>query len=169
MVVGIDVGMNVTIPKYLMLKGGLPLEQAGLGTSLYFISRTLGTVLGAILLTRIPVGRFYIITAILALCSLVFTLLMSSIVGICIGVFLIGLTVANIFPVIYSTAMFYKPQSRGEVSGLMMMGVVGGAIVPLFIGIASDKFGLTAGMAVLGLCTVYLILNALTKKQQVQE
>lgn len=38
-VVGIDVGLNTTIPKLLMERVGLSLDEAGLGTSLYFSVR----------------------------------------------------------------------------------------------------------------------------------
>ena len=54
-VVGIDVGLNTTIPKLLMDKCQIALEEAGLGTSLYFSAKTIGTFLGAFLLARLAV------------------------------------------------------------------------------------------------------------------
>lgn len=164
LVVGIDVGMNVTIPKYLLLKGGIPLEKAGLGISVYFAAKTAGAFLGGILLSRINTVKFYRVIAVLSLASLAFTLLVSSISGIYVGIFLIGLTVANIYSVIFSLALIRKPEFRNEISGLMMMGVIGGAIITLLIGIVSDKFGLTTGMLVLGICMVYLLGNSLVAK-----
>ena len=44
--VGIDVGTNTTAPKLLMERVGLTLEEAGFATSLYFIFRTAGCLLG---------------------------------------------------------------------------------------------------------------------------
>ena len=38
--VGIDVGANTTAPKIIMERLGLPLEEAGFATSVYFIFRT---------------------------------------------------------------------------------------------------------------------------------
>jgi fucose permease len=165
--VGIDVGMNVTIPKYLMMKGGIPLEEAGLGISVYFAAKTGGAFLGGFLLSRIEIVKFYRVTALLSIASLVFTLLVPSLSGVYIGIFLIGLTVANIFSVIFSLALIRKPEFRNEISGLMMMGVIGGAIITLLIGIVSDSFGLTAGMLVLGICMVYLIGNSLVIRKSV--
>ena len=52
LVVGVDVGLNTTIPKFLMERCAIPLEQAGLGTSLYFVARTVGAFVGAILLVK---------------------------------------------------------------------------------------------------------------------
>jgi fucose permease len=59
-VVGIDVGLNTTIPKFLMERCSIPLEQAGLGTSLYFIARTVGSFAGAILLVKLSGRKFFI-------------------------------------------------------------------------------------------------------------
>jgi len=163
-VVGIDVGLNVSIPKYLMLKGNMQLAEAGLGISLYFAAKTAGTFFGAILLSRIPVNKFYTVTVILAIASLAFTLMVHSVTGIYIGILLLGLTVSNIFSVIFSMALQHMPSFRNQISGLMMMGIIGGAIVPLAIGLVSDSFGQTSGMMVLGICMVYLLWNSLTVK-----
>ncbi len=168
LVVGIDVGLNVSIPKYLMLKGNLNLAKAGLGSSLYFAAKTAGTFAGAIILTRLSIRKFYTTTIILSLVSLVITLSAHSLTGIYIGIFLLGLTIANVFSIIYSIALLKHPELRNEISGLMMMGIIGGAIIPLFMGIMTDKFGLNYGMLVLGLCMVYLLFNSLVKKTVVE-
>jgi len=166
LVVGIDVGLNVSIPKFLMLKGKLPLEEAGLGTSLYFVAKTSGAFFGAILLSRIQVNKFYLVTVIFALISLIFTLFVSSLPGIYVGIFLLGLTVSNIFSIIFSKALLHKPDYRNEISGLMMMGIVGGAIIPIIMGLITDKLGLTAGMMVLVICMIYLLVNSLINKRE---
>ena len=46
--VGIDVGTNTTAPKIIMERPGLPLEEAGFATSVYFIFRTAGCFTGAL-------------------------------------------------------------------------------------------------------------------------
>ena len=72
-IVGIDVGLNTTIPKLLMEKLSMPLQEAGLGSSLYFAARTGGSFLGAILLARIssrPFLRGSMLIAILAFVGL---------------------------------------------------------------------------------------------------
>ena len=165
LVVGIDVGLNVSIPKYLMFRGNLQLAEAGLGISLYFAAKTAGAFLGAILLARVSASKFYTVTVVLAMISLAFTLLAPTIAGVYIGIFLLGLTVSNIFSLIFFKALLHKPVFRNEISGLMMMGVIGGAIISLVMGIVSDNFGLTAGMMVLGVCMLYLLGNSLVKNK----
>lgn len=165
LVVGIDVGLNVSIPKYLMIKGNMLLSEAGLGISMYFAAKTAGAFFGAILLARFSAEKFYKVTVVLAMASLAYTLLVQSVTGVYIGIFLLGLTVSNIFSIIFSIALLHKPAFRNEISGLMMMGIIGGAIVPLFMGIVSDSFGQVVGMSVLGICMVYLLMNAITVKK----
>ena len=40
--VGVDVGINMTFPKFLMERCDLPLTDAGMGNSVYFFARTVG-------------------------------------------------------------------------------------------------------------------------------
>ena len=53
------------------------------------------------------------------------------------GIAIFGLGNSNVFPVMFSQALIRKPDNHNEVSGLMITGVFGGAIIPLFMGIAS--------------------------------
>lgn len=60
-IVGIDVGLNTTIPKLLMERTGMPVSEAGLGTSLYFAARTIGSFAGAFLLAKLSeIGRAHV-------------------------------------------------------------------------------------------------------------
>jgi len=168
LVVGIDVGLNVSIPKYLMIKGNLALAEAGIGTSMYFAAKTAGAFVGAILLARFSARKFYTTTMVLAIVSLIYTLVVNSVTGIYIGIFLLGLTVSNVFSIIYSIALLHKPAFRNEISSLMMMGIIGGAIIPLLMGVVTDSYGLSEGMLVLGICMVYLLGNSISHKTTVK-
>ena len=159
-VVGVDVGMNITIPKFLMERSGMLLEKAGLGTSLYFAARTIGTFLGAILLVKLSGRKFYIVSMFLAITAMIIMLLVNDVWAILILIFIMGLTIANVFSIIFSAALKQKPERANEISGLMVMGVAGGGIIPLIMGIVSDTFGQTGGMAVILLAMIYLIYNA---------
>ena len=159
-VVGVDVGLNTTIPKFLMERCNISLETAGLGTSLYFVARTIGTFVGAILLVKLSGRSFFITSMLIAIPVLIGMLLIGNLWVILSMVFLLGLTVANVFSIIFSAALKKKPERANEISGLLIMGVVGGAIIPLFMGIVSDSFGQTGGMAVLLVALIYLLVNA---------
>jgi fucose permease len=47
-----------------------------------------------------------------------------------------------------------------------MMGIIGGAIVPLAVGMVTDSFGQTSGMLVLGICLIYLVVNSLWNRKK---
>jgi len=155
LVVGIDVGLNVTIPKYLMERCAIPLEQAGLGISLYFIARTVGTFLGAIILAKYSASKIFTYSIILGVLGFVGMLVVSNLVLLSIFIFVVGFACANLFSIIFTYALKRQPERANEVSGLMIMGVSGGAIA-LFLGMVSDAVGSqTAGIAVLLVCLLY--------------
>lgn len=159
-VVGIDVGMNTTIPKFLMERCSIPLEQAGLGTSLYFIARTVGAFIGAFLLVKLSARNFFIWSMLVAIIVLLVMLLIGNMWSILTMVFIIGFALANVFSIIFSAALKRLPEYANEISGLMVMGIAGGAIVPLIMGIASDSVGQTGGMSILLVAMVYLLYSA---------
>jgi fucose permease len=164
-VVGVDVGLNTTIPKFLMERCGILLEKAGLGTSLYFIARTVGSFAGAILLVKLSGRKFYIVSMFIAIPALLIMLLIGNLWGILSMIFILGLTVANVFSIIFAAALRRKPERANEISGLLIMGVAGGAVIPLIMGITSDSLGQTGGMAVLLVALSYLLYSAFKLKE----
>ncbi len=164
-VVGVDVGLNTTIPKFLMERCDILLEKAGLGTSLYFIARTLGAFAGAILLIKLSGRSFFITSMAIAIPALLVMLLIGNLWGILSMVFIIGLAVANVFSIIFASALRERPERSNEISGLLIMGVAGGAIIPLIMGITSDAMGQTGGMAILLVALGYLLYCAWKLKE----
>ena len=69
--VGVDVGMNMTFPKLLMERCGLELTDAGMGNSVYFFARTVGAFLGGILLMKYSESKFFTYSTYIALLGLV--------------------------------------------------------------------------------------------------
>jgi len=165
-VVGIDVGLNTTIPKFLMERCSIPLEQAGLGTSLYFIARTVGSFAGAILLVKLSGRKFFICSMFVAIPALLVMLLIGNLWSILSMVFIIGFAVANVFSIIFSAALKKLPEHANEISGLMIMGVAGGAVIPLIMGITSDSLGQTGGMSILLIAMAYLTYSAFKLKEE---
>ena len=159
-VVGIDVGLNTTIPKFLMERCMISLDKAVLGTSLYFAARTIGAFAGAILLVKISGRNFLIVSMSIALCAMVILLVLSNMWGILSMVFLLGLTVANVFSIIFSAALKKMPERANEISGLMIMGVAGGAVFPILMGIASDATSTqVGGLAILSVALGFLLFS----------
>jgi FHS family L-fucose permease-like MFS transporter len=155
-VVGVDVGFNSNSGQFLAKHFGIDPTAAESGRSVYFFGRMLGTFAGAIMLTRISSRKFFMWTSALGILFFVLILLMKSHIIAWGLVFLIGLAVANIWPLIFSIAVEKYPARSNEISGLMMTAIFGGAVIPLLIGWISDMSSIAIGMTVLIACMVYL-------------
>lgn len=157
-IVGIDVGLNTSIPKLLMERTDMALTEAGLGTSLYFAARTIGSFAGAFLLAKLSGARFLKYSMFVAIAAFVLLLLVPGTWSMFAMIVIVGLACANVFSIIFSYALQHKPERANEISALMIMGVSGGALVTPLMGIISDGFGQVAGLAVLLLCMLYICL-----------
>lgn len=156
--VGIDVGVNVTAPKILMERLGMPLADAGFATSLYFLFRTIGCFTGAFVLARYSAKKFFAISVALMVLSMAGLFIFNNLTFIYISIALVGLGNSNIFPIILSKAMLYMPEKKNEISGLMIMGLFGGTVFPLLMGLLSDTMASQTGaLIVLTVGVVYLI------------
>ena len=157
-VVGLDVGMNTIVPKLMVARLDQAKEIAGYGASWYFAARTLGAFLGVFILSKMSERVYFSVNMLIALIAVVYLVEAFSYTAILIGVCVIAFCAAGIFSVIYSVALRLFPDKANEVSGLMITGVSGGALIPLLMGMAIDLCGtLNAALAVLGLCVVYLL------------
>jgi fucose permease len=161
--VGLDVGLNTTAPKLLIERLNIPLADAGYATSFYFIFRTVGCLLGSAILAKFS-GRNVFLVSVLMILVGVLTMFTADKTIIYIGIALFGLGNANIFSVMFSQALICQPKFNNEVSGLMIMGVFGGAVFPLIMGVMSDTMGGQIGAVIVLLALVsYLIVGVFPK------
>lgn len=159
--VGIDVGTNTTAPKIIMERLGLPLEEAGFATSVYFIFRTAGCFLGAFILRTLSPKLFFAISVAMMLAGMVILFVCNTLAPLYVGIGLIGFGNSNIFSVVLSQALMYTPNERNEVSGLMIMGLFGGTVFPLAMGYAADAIGQAGAVAVMTIGVIYLMYYTL--------
>jgi len=162
--VGIDVGTNTTAPKIIMERLGLPLEEAGFATSVYFIFRTAGCFLGAFILRSVSPRLFFGVSVIMMLVAMAMLCVCDTLPAIYTALGLIGFGNSNIFSVVFSQALIASPNEKNEVSGLMIMGLFGGTVFPLAMGFAADTFGQIGAVAVMTAGVVYLLYYTLRIK-----
>jgi fucose permease len=157
--VGIDVGTNTAAPKIIMERLGLPLDEAMFATSVYFLFRTIGCFTGSFILARWAARKFFALSVGMMLMGVAGLFLMNSLAGLYAAVALVGFGNSNIFPVIFSSALLYRPDKGNEMSGLMIMGLIGGSIFPLLMGVLSDAMlSQTGSVMVIGLGVLYLVI-----------
>ncbi|MFI8483152.1 sugar MFS transporter [Pseudomonas sp. NPDC078700] len=155
------VGAEVSIGSYLVsLMGqpdiaGLSSHVAGKYLALYWSGAMIGRFIGSALMQYIRPGRM------LAFNAVVNTLLIAA--AITLGghiamwaLILMGLFNSIMFPTIFSLALEGLGSHTGKGSGLLCMGIVGGAIVPLVQGYFADNIGLLASFAVPMVCYLYI-------------
>lgn len=156
--VGIDVGTNTTAPKILMERLGMPLDEAGFATSLYFIFRTLGCLSGAVILQKVASKPFLGISVVCMLVAMALLFVSNDLTVIYIAIALIGFGNSNVFSIVFSQALLAVPDKKNEISGLMIMGLFGGTVFPLLMGFASDAVGQSGAVAVMTAGVIYLII-----------
>ena len=157
-VVGIDVGMNAISGQFFIQKLGVEPVSAERARSIYFLGRMLGTFGGAILLARLSSHRFLLWSSLLSIVAIIIFMFNSQAMAGWIIIFIIGLTVANIFPLIFSITVGKFSDRSNEISGLMIMAVSGGGLIPPIMGWLSDSIRITASIFVLVFCAAYLII-----------
>jgi FHS family L-fucose permease-like MFS transporter len=145
----------------MVLGIGIVSENAEKARSIYFLGRMLGTLGGALLLTRLSSRHFLLWSSVLTLIAFLVLIVSPFPSAGWVIIFIIGLTVANIFPLIFSITVGKYPDRANEISGLMIMAVSGGGLIPPVMGWLSDHINITASMFVLVFCAAYLIIASI--------
>ena len=159
--VGTDVGVNTTAPKLLIERLGMPLSEAGYATSVYFLFRTIGSFSGAFILARFSSKSFFMISILMMLAAVVGLYFSYSATAIYVCIALIGFGNSNVFSIMFSQALQHLPRRSNEISGLMIMGLAGGAVFPLLMGVLSDALGGQIGaVIVLTVLVAYFLMLA---------
>ena len=160
LIVGFEIGLMTAIPKYLLERCNMPLEKGGLGCSLYYAARTVGTFIGSILLVRVSSRKFLISTMLAAVIAFVFLMLAGNVWAIMAGLVIVGLMCANVFAIVFSGAIQTDPSKTNEISALMIMGVAGGALLPPIMGIISDVSNQLISLSVPLAALLYILFAA---------
>ena len=163
--VGVDVGTNTTAPKILMEHLGWTLNDAAFATSLYFIFRTVGCLTGSFFLRVMKARTFFIISVSMMALSMVGMFVGTNQTLLYAAIALVGYGNSNVFSIVFSQALLSVPESKNEVSGLMIMGLFGGTVFPLLMGFASDAVGQVGAVAVMAVGVAYLFTYVNKVKQ----
>ncbi len=157
LMVGFDVGLNTNIVNYMKTRFAASHEDASIGISIYFAALMTGRFLSAIILSWVSSNKMFVCCTFLSVVSFILLFFMPSQFTGQIAIFCIGLFSASLFPLIFSIGLRYLPERANEISGLMIMSVCGGAVIPLIIGVLNDWLGLVFGMLMLVICLIYVV------------
>ena len=165
-VVGVDIGLGCAIPPFLQEVCKMPLDKAALGPSVYYVAKTAGAFLGALILAKYAPAKCFPISALMALVATVAMLFVKETTLFLACVVVASLGISNIFGMVFGLAMNKLPQKANEISGLMVMAIAGGAIIPPIMGAVKSSVGTNGLIFVLAACLVYLLgLGVFASKQ----
>ena len=152
--VGTEQGTANWISQFLLSYHGYDPQKTGADTVAYFWGlMTAGGILGLVLVKLMDSRKVLILFTVLAIACL------------SVGLFgpgnwalvafpLVGFFASVMYPIIFSLALNSVEEHHGSFSGILVTGIVGGAVLPLVIGWLGDKIGLRGGM-----CFLYLTLG----------
>ena len=166
LIVGLDVGINTNIQNLLTQQFGVSLERASLAISIYFSALMVTRFLGAVLLSKIDNLQFLLWSALATVLLLIGLIFSTSMLMANVMIFLIGIASGNFFPIVFSLTVNKMPERANEISGLMIMAVVGGAIVPPLMGIINTSFGVQLSFGILVFCAAYVAMTFFVFKKQ---
>lgn len=169
-IVGVDVGTNTVSAKLLIERCGMDVDKASLGASVYFICRTIGAFLGTFLLARMDDIKYLKINLFLAVFAMAFLFFVRPAWAILAGIGGIGFFCSSVFSVLFSQALKARPEKANEISGFMITGVCGGAVIPPLMGLATEWVGNQRGsLLVITLCLAYLVWCAFAAGRRQRE
>ena len=156
--VGTEQGVANWISQFLYSYHQYDPQTTGATTVAYFWGlMTAGGVLGLLLLKVMDSGKVLIGFTVLAIISLSFGLFANDNRVALIAFPLVGFFASVMYPVIFSLALNSIEEHQGAFSGILLTGVIGGAVIPLIIGWIGDHWGLRTGMLFLYLTLGYIL------------
>jgi FHS family L-fucose permease-like MFS transporter len=156
--VGAEVSIGSFLVKYLAdpTIAGMPLEAAAKMVAFYWGGMMVGRFVGSALMQKISAPKLLALSgvgaAFLVGCSLLGTGHFAEITILAVGLFN-----SIMFPTIFTLAVAELGPLTGRGSGLVVQGIVGGAVIPVFMGYLADHYGIHHSL-LLPLCCYFFII-----------
>lgn len=155
--VGTEQGLSNWMSKFLEQYHGVNPKIGGANAVSYFWGlMTAGCLIGMLMLKFIDSRKVLAIFSVLAIACLSCALFGSSELSI-IAFPLCGFCLSVMWSIIFSLALNSLENHHGAFSGLLCTAIIGGAIVPWFIGMLSDFIGLRLSMMFIYLTLGYIL------------
>ena len=161
--VGAEVSIGSTMINFLEQPGvlGVSAERAGQLLSLYWGGAMVGRFIGSALLNRFAAGRLLALAAGVA-ALLCLTVVLAEGTSAAAAALAIGLFNSIMFPTIFTLTLERSTAHASATSGLLCMAIVGGALLPVTVGMVADRVGLATAYLVPMICYVVIALFAAT-------
>jgi MFS transporter, FHS family, L-fucose permease len=138
----------------------VPLERAGKFVSLYWGGAMVGRLVGSALLTKVRASHLLTVFTGVACLLCLFVFAVGGVPG-GYAALSIGLFNSIMFPVIFTITLERSTASEESTSGFLCFSIVGGAILPLIVGLVSQHSSYVTAFIVPALCYAVLCLFAI--------
>lgn len=128
--------------------------------SLFWGGAMVGRFIGSGVMQKIPAYKVLAFNSIMVVVLVVTSMLSDGYVALWSIVF-VGLFNSIMFPTIFTLAIDGLGKHTSQGSGVLCLAIVGGAIIPLLMGILADNFGLRNSFSLTILCYAYILFYAL--------
>jgi MFS transporter, FHS family, L-fucose permease len=160
------VGAEVSIGSFLINYfsqsniGNIPEFVAARYVSYYWGGAMMGRFIGSAILQKVRTGTVLGIAGITA-CILVVTSMLTFGHVAMWSIILVGFFNSVMFPSIFTLGIAKLGPLTGDGSGLLIMSIVGGAIIPVIQGVFADRIGIHHAFFLPAICYLYIVYYAL--------
>ena len=155
--VGLEQGVATWISKFLETYHSIDPQILGAKIISYFWGlMTLGTISGLFLLKLIDSRKILIFFTSASIISFVLAVFGPQKVSLILFPF-VGFFISTMWSIIISLALNSTSKDHGAFSGILVSGIIGGAVIPLIIGILADFVGLKFGMTILLIPLLFIL------------
>jgi FHS family L-fucose permease-like MFS transporter len=156
--VGAEVSIGSFLVSYLSQPyiGNMPARVAAGFVSFYWGGAMVGRFAGSAVLRKLSTGPV-LGTAALIACALVTSSILTTGRVAMWAIILVGLFNSIMFPSIFTLGIAGLGKLTGKGSGILVMAIVGGAIIPLLEGAVADRVGLHLAFVLPAVCYLYIV------------
>jgi FHS family L-fucose permease-like MFS transporter len=160
------VGAEVSIGSFLVnyfsqpYIGALTEREAAKYVSFYWGGAMVGRFVGSALLQKLKPGRV-LAAAAMAACLLVTISIAASGLVAMWSIIAVGLFNSVMFPTIFTLGIDGLGRLTGKGSGILIMAIVGGAVIPVLQGALADRIGIQWAFVLPAICYVYIVYYGL--------
>jgi FHS family L-fucose permease-like MFS transporter len=160
------VGAEVSIGSFLINYfgqpeiGSLPEFAAAKYVTYYWGGAMVGRFIGSAILQKVKTGTVLAIAAITACALVCISMLTTGHVAMW-SIIAVGLFNSIMFPSIFTLGIAELGPLTGDGSGMLVMAIVGGAILPVLQGAIADRIGIHHAFIIPAICYLYILYYAL--------
>ena len=155
--VGAEVAIGSALVNYLIMVGATASEHAaGNLIAVYWGLAMVGRFIGSWVLRFVAPG---LVLAACAICAATLAVLAGTVLEgtvAAVAILSIGLFNSVMFPTIFTLSIDGLGEDTPGASGILCLAIVGGAIVPLLMGLAADRTGLALALLVPAVCYLWI-------------